>query len=189
MNMISFVVFLGNPGKEYERTRHNAGWMAASLIGDAGDPISWPKKFHGRWTTLRIGNHPVRLLQPLTYMNESGRSVAEALTFFSLSPQDILVVHDDIELPFGMVVLQQGGGLQGHNGLKSIAQALSSPEFGRLRLGIGRPAHGSVSSFVTSRFSREEEIILPLILSRSCECIMKACTTGMPPEPLRISLP
>lgn len=188
INMISLVVFLGNPGKEYGQTRHNAGWMVTSQLKDAGDPIFWSKKFHGRWTTLHLSGRPVRLLQPLTYMNESGRSVVEAVTFFSLTPQEVLIVHDDLELPFGTVCLQTGGGLQGHNGLKSIAQSLSSPDFGRLRIGIGRPPHGTVSSFVTSRFSREEEIALTLILSHAGSYILQACTTGMPARGERVEL-
>jgi PTH1 family peptidyl-tRNA hydrolase len=97
-------------------------------------------------------------------MNESGKSVRAALDFYNLEPTEILVIHDDLELPYGTLRLQAGGGLQGHNGLKSIKQHAGSDQFLRLRIGIGRPKHGSVASYVLERFTAEEEVSLPLVL-------------------------
>ncbi|MFA6774825.1 MAG: aminoacyl-tRNA hydrolase [Sphaerochaetaceae bacterium] len=157
--MIKLVVFLGNPGKEYEKTRHNAGFIVCdSLFSSA----SWQKKFHGLYAQERY-----RLLKPQTYMNVSGISVGEASAFFHLLPEEIMVVHDDLELPFGKVRLQQGGGLQGHNGLRSIKEALGSDQFVRIRIGIGRPAYGGgVARYVLSPFSGDEQIGLSLLIPK-----------------------
>ena len=155
--MVKLMVFLGNPGREYARTRHNIGWM----VCDHHFPnLSWSTKFHAQLSS----EGPVRLLRPQTYMNESGKAVRATLDFFHLEPNNILVVHDDLELPYGTLRLQAGGGLQGHNGLKSIKQHVNSDQFLRLRIGIGRPKYGSVASFVLERFTSEEEVSLTLVL-------------------------
>jgi len=161
-DMIKLVVFLGNPGKQYELTRHNVGWMVAN---EAYPHCSWSEKFSAKIAK----DGATHLLKPQTYMNESGRSVGLAAKYFGIATEEILVVCDDLELPFGTVRLQQGGGLKGHNGLKSIHSALGSSSFWRLNIGIGRPEHGSVSSFVLSRFSAEEEITLSLVLRAAVE--------------------
>lgn len=101
-----------------------------------------------------------KLIKPLTYMNLSGTAVSEASSFFKLEPEEILVCHDDIELPLGEVLLQQGGGLQGHKGLRSIAERIGSRNFSRLRIGIGRPVHGDVRLYVTTVFTKDELILL-----------------------------
>ena len=155
--MVKLMVFLGNPGREYARTRHNVGWMVCDHLFPN---LSWSTKFHAQLARETV----VSLLKPQTYMNESGKSVRAALDFYHLEPKDILVVHDDLELPYGTLRLQAGGGLQGHNGLKSIKQHVGSDAFLRLRIGIGRPNHGSVASYVLERFTSEEEISLPLVL-------------------------
>lgn len=165
-DMIKLIVFLGNPGKQYESTRHNVGWMVAN---EAYAHRSWSEKFSAKIAK----DGAVHLLKPQTYMNESGRSVGLAAKYFGIAAEEIIVVCDDLELPFGTVRLQQGGGLKGHNGLKSIHAALGSSTFWRLNIGIGRPAHGSVSSFVLSRFSVEEEISIPLILDAAKELLLK----------------
>ncbi len=158
--MIKLIAFLGNPGKTYELTRHNVGWMVAH---EAFASIAWSEKFSAK--IAKEGT--THLLKPLTFMNESGRSVGLASSYFGIKANEVLVVCDDLELKFGTLKFQQGGGLQGHNGLKSIQSALGSGEFWRLRIGIGRPKHGSVSSFVLSRFTPEEEISLPLVLQEA----------------------
>ncbi len=170
--MVKLLVFLGNPGREYARTRHNVGWMVADQL----HPISpWTEKFNGL-TSQREG---YRLLKPQTYMNESGRSVRACLDYYNLKPQEILVVHDDLELPYGTLKMQQGGGLQGHNGLKSINTHLGSDQFLRLRIGIGRPKRGSVASFVLERFSQEEECVLGLVLSQA-ESMLRDSKDALP---------
>lgn len=156
--MVKLLVFLGNPGKDYANTRHNIGWMVAHQLYPN---ISWSDKFQG----LTATDGSSRLLKPTTYMNESGRSVRPCMDFYGYTLDEVLVVHDDLELPYGTLKLQKGGGLGGHNGLKSIKAHTQGDEFLRLRIGIGRPSHGSVASFVLQRFTAEEEISLPLVLN------------------------
>jgi PTH1 family peptidyl-tRNA hydrolase len=164
--MIKLIVFLGNPGKQYSRTRHNIGWQILSYKYPSA---SFQKKFNGE-----IANDKAtKLLKPLTFMNESGRSVGAAASYYNLDPTEILVVHDDLELPFGEIKVQKGGGLKGHNGLKSIKTYLNDNNFYRLRFGIGRPQHGSVSSFVLSAFSKDETIALPIYLDNASKEIEK----------------
>ena len=122
--------------------------------------LQWKEKFQA----LFAQSDSLKLLKPHTFMNESGRSVRKACDFFQISADQVLVIHDDLELSFGTIRLQKDGGLQGHNGLKSLKQHLNSSQFLRLRIGIGRPKHGTVASFVLQRFSPEEEIALPLLL-------------------------
>ena len=155
---------MGNPGREYRQTRHNLGWMCV----DAWRPdLDWTKKFKGEYAVLHAPRR-LTVLKPLTFMNKSGESLRACMDFFSLGTDEIIILHDDLELPLGELLVKRGGGLGGHNGLKSVKQHLGTPDFLRLRLGIGRPRHGSVSNHVLSRFSREEEIELPSILSRAC---------------------
>lgn len=152
--MVKLMAFLGNPTSQYARTRHNVGWMIADHLFPK---TSWSAKFHGK-----VGLHETTLLlKPETFMNESGRSVRAAMDYYNLQAKQLLVIHDDLELPFGTLRLQQGGGLGGHKGLRSIVQHLSDDSFLRLRVGIGRPERGSVSSWVLSRFDPIEEALLP----------------------------
>ena len=129
------VVGLGNPGREYARNRHNVGRMVIEELARRHDG-SWRGKFNGRLAEVRIDGHRVALLAPETYMNESGRSVAAAASFFKVEPDAILVVHDESDLEAGRLQARMGGGLAGHNGLKSIAQRLGTQDFLRLRVGI-----------------------------------------------------
>jgi len=168
--MIKMMVFLGNPGIQYKNTRHNAAWLCADFISDLKEG-NWQKKFKGCWLSSGTGERKVVYLKPETFMNKSGESVAAASAFFKLKSEEILVVHDDLEMAFGEIGFRTGGGLAGHNGLKSIATQLGTRDFHRFRIGIGRPVHGSVSSWVTGRFSGEEEIHLPQILERSADML------------------
>lgn len=161
--MIELVVFLGNPGKQYSRTRHNAARMLLDTIPGSTD-LAWRDKFHGRVAEYSTGNDRCRFLVPETFMNKSGISVSEALKFYKIDIGNLLVIHDELELPFGQYAWKTGGGLAGHNGLKSLRDNLGSAGFRRLRLGIGRPDHGSVQSWILGRFNPEEEAVLPLIL-------------------------
>lgn len=158
------IVFLGNPGKQYDNTRHNIGFS----ICDYKYPyITFQKKFN----SLFANDLSLKILKPQTFMNNSGLSVEKAASYFSLSSDQILVVHDDLELDFGEVKFQQGGGLKGHNGLKSIKNYLKNDNFYRLRFGIGRPKHNNVSSFVLSTFTKDEQISLPLYLDKASKLI------------------
>lgn len=135
------VVGLGNPGREYERNRHNAGHMVVDELARRHDG-SWRSKFSGRLAEIRIDGHKLALLKPETYMNESGRSVGAAVRFFKIDPDAVLVVHDEGDLERGRLQLRLGGGLGGHNGLKSVAAHLKTNDFLRLRVGVGRPERG-----------------------------------------------
>lgn len=151
--MIKLLVFLGNPGKEYDKTRHNAGFMAcAHLFPQA----SFSLKFHSAYAE----EDGYRIIKPMTYMNLSGTAVSEAASFYKLKADEIAVIHDDLELKEAEIRIQRGGGLQGHNGLRSIKERLGSAEFYRIRIGIGRPKHGDVKLYVTSPFSENEMIAL-----------------------------
>lgn len=157
--MIKLLVFLGNPGKEYRETRHNAGFLLADSIYPTA---SWKMKFHSMMT--EDGGR--KILKPMTMMNLSGTAVSEAATFYKLKAEEILIIHDDLELPLGKAKLQKGGGLQGHNGLRNIKERIGSADFFRLRIGIGRPVHGDVRLYVTSPFKKDEAIILSTLFDR-----------------------
>jgi PTH1 family peptidyl-tRNA hydrolase len=153
------VVGLGNPGREYARHRHNAGWMVLDELARRHG-ASWKGKFNGRLAELRLDGHRVALLKPETYMNESGRSVAAAARFYKLEPDAILVVHDEGDFDLGRLQARKGGGLAGHNGLRSIAQHLKTPEFMRLRIGVGRPGRGDprpLADYVLSDFTPDDD--------------------------------
>jgi peptidyl-tRNA hydrolase, PTH1 family len=151
---------LGNPGREYEQTRHNLGWLIADELARRHGG-AFRSKFSGQLSEVRIGENKVALLKPETYMNESGRSIAAAARFFKVEPGALLVVHDDVDLEPGRLQARRGGGLAGHNGLRSIAQALRTNDFLRLRIGVGRPGRGdqrSVSDYVLSKFGPETDV-------------------------------
>jgi PTH1 family peptidyl-tRNA hydrolase len=153
------VAGLGNPGREYERTRHNAGWLVLDELAHRHGG-SWRSKFSGSLAEIRLGDLRLALLKPETYMNDSGRSVGAAVRFFKVEPEQVLVVHDDVDLEAGRLQARAGGGLAGHNGLRSLAQHLGSQDFLRLRIGIGRPGRGDprpVADWVLSPFSPEED--------------------------------
>jgi peptidyl-tRNA hydrolase, PTH1 family len=153
------VVGLGNPGRQYERTRHNVGFMVADELARRHDG-AWREKFSGRLAEIRIDGHRVALLQPQTFMNDSGRSVGAAARFFKVEPDAVLVVHDEVDLDPGRLQTRLGGGLAGHNGLRSVAQALGTPEFLRLRIGVGKPERGDprpLADYVLSDFETHED--------------------------------
>jgi peptidyl-tRNA hydrolase, PTH1 family len=153
------VAGLGNPGREYARNRHNVGWMVVDELARRHDG-TWRAKFNGRVAEIRIDGHRVALLKPETYMNESGRSVQAAMKFFKLDPDAVLVVHDEGDFGLGRLQARMGGGLAGHNGLRSISQQLGTPDFMRLRVGVGRPERGDprpLADFVLSDFRPEDD--------------------------------
>ena len=150
---------LGNPGARYERDRHNVGWMVVDELARRRD-ASFKSKFNGKIGETRLGDHRLALLKPETYMNESGRSISAAARFFKVASEDVLVVHDDVDLEVGRLQAREGGGLGGHNGLRSIAQALGTPEFLRLRIGVGRPGRGDprdVADYVLAPFEAHDD--------------------------------
>jgi PTH1 family peptidyl-tRNA hydrolase len=153
------VVGLGNPGREYARNRHNVGWMVVDELARRHGG-SWRAKFNGQLADIRIDGHKVALLKPETFMNDSGRSVQAAVRFFKLEPDAVLVVHDEGDLELARLQARLGGGSAGHNGLRSIHQQLGTPEFMRLRVGVGRPGRGDqrkLADFVLADFQPEDD--------------------------------
>jgi PTH1 family peptidyl-tRNA hydrolase len=173
------VVGLGNPGREHEGNRHNVGGMVLRELGRRHG-ASWRSKFSGRLAEVRIDEHRVALLAPETYMNESGRSVGSAARFFKVEPDSILVVHDEVDLEEGRLQARLGGGLAGHNGLRSIAAHLQTPDFMRLRVGVGRPGRGdprSVADFVLSNFDETSDV--DAIVARAADAIETLDAEGL----------
>jgi len=165
------VAGLGNPGREYARNRHNVGFMVAEELARRHD-ARFRAKFNGRLAEFRLEGSRIALLAPDTYMNESGRSVAAAARYFKLEPERLLVVHDDVDLEPGRLQLRLGGGLAGHNGLRSVTTALATREFLRLRLGVGRPGRGdrrSVADFVLSNF--DSDVDVEEIVTRAADAV------------------
>ncbi len=153
---MKLIVGLGNPGKKYARHRHNVGFMVVDAIAETHHFSPWRKKFSGEVTEGRLDGEKVLLLKPMTYMNESGRSVAEAARFHRLGPEDVIVVHDELDLAPGRIRVKSGGGHAGHNGLRSIIAHIG-PDFHRLRIGIGHPgSKAAVTGHVLSDFSKAD---------------------------------
>ncbi len=144
---------LGNPGDRYTETRHNAGfWFADEIVRRHGGAFRAEPRFHGELARITLGGHDCRLLKPATYMNHSGRAVAAVARYFEIEPREILVVHDEIDLPPGQVKLKRGGGHGGHNGLRDTIAQLGSADFARMRLGVGHPGQrDDVVPYVLSR--------------------------------------
>lgn len=149
---------LGNPDNRYERNRHNAGVIIGRLFARTLDIHLWEKAFSSRLGRGRAGEEKILLLFPQTFMNNSGEAVGAAMRYHDIKPEDLIVLHDEIELPFGEMRVKFGGGHKGHNGLRSIIQHIGSPDFFRLRFGVGRPANSeaSVADHVLSDFSSDE---------------------------------
>lgn len=173
------VVGLGNPGREHERDRHNVGWMVADELARRMDG-RWRAKFSGQLAEVRLDALRLALLKPETFMNDSGRSVAAATRFFKVEPGSLLVVHDDVDLEPGRMQVRAGGGLAGHNGLRSLAQTLGTQEFLRLRIGVGRPGRGdprSVADYVLSPFELDEDV--GALVSRAADAVETVAREGV----------
>jgi PTH1 family peptidyl-tRNA hydrolase len=173
------VAGLGNPGREYERTRHNIGWLVLDELARRHGG-SFRSKFSGRLGEIRLDGLRLALLEPETYMNESGRSIGPAARFFKAPSESVLVVHDDVDLEEGRLQARLGGGLAGHNGLRSIALTLGTPEFLRLRIGVGRPGRGdrrSVADYVLSPFEPETDV--EALVARAADAVESLAVDGL----------
>ena len=173
------VAGLGNPGRQYEQHRHNVGWMVVDELARRHSG-AFKSKFSGRLAELRVGDSRVALLKPETYMNESGRSIGAAARYFKVDPDGLLVVHDDVDLDVGRLQARLGGGLAGHNGLRSLAQALGTQDFLRLRIGVGRPGRGDprdVADYVLSPFALDDDA--EGIVSRSADAVETILGEGL----------
>ena len=181
MHTPRLIVGLGNPGREYERTRHNAGfWWVDAIASARGARWAKESKFSGWVARVTEGGLDFWLLKPATYMNESGRSVGAFLRFHRIEPAGMLVVHDELDLPPGTVKLKSGGGTGGHNGLRDIDEVLGTREFLRLRIGIGHPGHkDAVADFVLHEARRDEQLAIDEALERSLGLLPRMATGRM----------
>lgn len=173
------VAGLGNPGREYAGNRHNVGWAVVDELARRHGG-SFRSKFSGTLAEVRIDGRRVALLKPETYMNESGRSVGSAARFFKVDPCALLVVHDDVDLEHGRLQARAGGGLAGHNGLRSLAQHVGTADFLRLRVGVGRPGRGdprSVSDWVLSSFAAEDDA--EALVARAADAVETVAREGL----------
>ncbi len=175
------VVGLGNPGREYARNRHNVGWMVVDELARRHGG-SFRGKFSGQLAEVRDGDLRLGLLKPELYMNLSGRSVAPAVRFFKVPPEQLLVVHDEGDFDLGRLQARAGGGLAGHNGLRSIAQDLGTQDFLRLRIGVGRPERGDprpLADYVLSNFDPHDDA--EAIVARAADAVETIAREGLEP--------
>ncbi len=180
--MTLLVVGLGNPGTRYARTRHNAGFRVAEAFAERIHVPAWRDKFHGEFTRTTVDGVELLLLRPLTFMNESGRSVRAAMSFFRIPPSETLVIHDELDLSFGELRLKFGGGHAGHNGLRSIFEAIATDQFARLRVGIGRPPRGwtgDVADFVLSELNAIERAELDAAVQKAADAVLMVAQKGL----------
>ena len=172
------VVGLGNPGAQYSNNRHNAGFMVVDKLHDRGLGSEWREKYVGLAARAVLAGHEVTLLKPQTFMNLSGRSVQRALQQLGCKLAEILVVHDDLELPFGEVRAKFGGGHGGHNGLRDL-HAHVGADFARVRVGIGRPTQGTVEHHVLSAFTPTEMLTLGAVMDKAVATVEAALAQGI----------
>jgi peptidyl-tRNA hydrolase, PTH1 family len=181
MESIRLLVGLGNHGPEYERTRHNAGyWWVDAIVHARKARFAKESKFHGWVAKVNEGEREFKVLKPATYMNESGRSVGAFLRFFQIEPGEMLVIHDELDLPPGVVKLKKGGGTGGHNGLNSIFEHLGTKDFWRLRVGIGHPGDKDlVADYVLDKPRRIESDLIEPAFERSLDLLPRIATGRM----------
>lgn len=179
---IRLIIGLGNPGPEYEATRHNAGfWLADAIADDMKGRFNLEKSFFAQVAKVRYDGEPLLIAKPTTFMNRSGQAAGALTRFFKLSPEQVLVLHDELDLLPGQVKLKQGGGHAGHNGLRDIQSVLGSPNFWRLRIGIGHPRSlglaQQVAAFVLSAPKQAQADDIGLVLDR-CRIALPALLQG-----------
>jgi PTH1 family peptidyl-tRNA hydrolase len=173
---------LGNPEPRYARNRHNIGFEVVQAFAEAVGADPWRSKFQGEIARCQASNVDVLLVRPMTFMNRSGESLQAVMSFFRIPVSDLLVVHDELDLPFGTLRLKPGGGHAGHNGLRSIIQHIGQPDFARLRCGIGKPPPGfagEMADYVLSDFSAEERDALPEIVDRAVKALRLVMRRGL----------
>lgn len=178
---IVMVVGLGNPGADYENTRHNAGALfVEALARDAGQALRLEKKYHGRYARIQWQGLELHLLNPLTFMNRSGLSVKALADFFKIPPEQILIAHDELDFPPGTAKLKKGGGHGGHNGLRDSIAHLGTNDFQRLRLGIGHPGEArQVTGYVLGRLGKQEAEALNAVFDETMRVLPDAANGNM----------
>jgi len=178
--MAHLIIGLGNPGKRYEQTRHNIGFMTLDALAAQLEIDLKQKSFNALWGKGALAGKNVLLAQPQTFMNLSGTAVRQLQSFFKTDISNLIVIHDDLDLPFGSIRLKAGGGTAGHKGLASIESNLGSSEFMRVRLGIGKPVDKSrIEGYVLEPFRKEEQTVLPEILQRAADASAEIVLNGL----------
>ncbi len=182
------LVGLGNPGETYARTRHNLGFMVADLLAARlGSKFKAHRRSGAEVVTGRLAGRPVVLAKPRCYMNESGRQVGPLAKFYSVPPADIVVIHDELDLEFGCIRLKFGGGEGGHNGVRSVAAALGTKDFQRVRIGVGRPpGRKDPAAFVLENFSAAERAEVPTICEQAADAAELLIELGLEPAQNRV---
>lgn len=177
----ALVVGLGNPGPDYERTRHNVGFLVADVLAErVGGRFAVHKKSGADLLQARLDGRQILIAKPRTYMNLSGRPVAALAKFFSVPLDQVIVVHDELDLPFGTIKLKQGGGEGGHNGLRSISQALTTKDYLRTRIGIGRPpGRQDPADYVLKPFAAPERKEVPVIVEQAADAVELLLKVGL----------
>lgn len=172
MAEVALIVGLGNPGKTYDHTRHNIGFAAVEkLARKYGLEFKKQQKFKGAFAAGKIGEDPVMLLMPLTFMNLSGEAVALVMHYYQVNLSRLLILTDDVDLPLGQLRIRINSGSGGHNGLKSVEECLQTNRYPRLRIGVGDREEGDLADHVLSRFSEEEEKLVPGVLERAVQAV------------------
>ncbi|MEE2903645.1 MAG: aminoacyl-tRNA hydrolase [Myxococcota bacterium] len=178
---MKLIVGLGNPGGEYDETRHNVGFQVIDELKRQFSHAVFDKKFKGLVTRARIGGEDAILLKPMTYMNLSGESVGPAAGFYKIPPEDIIVVHDELDIEPGRIKLKKGGGHGGHNGLKSLVKHLPNANFTRVRLGIGRPPpRWETANYVLGKFTKQEQPIIEEVIRSATKAVEVILEEGLP---------
>lgn len=176
---IRLIVGLGNPGKRYAGTRHNLGFLVLDAVAERLKAGRWREDRLADYTEVHVADTAIVLLKPMTFMNLSGHAVKAFCSRLKIAPQSLLVISDDLDLPFGRLRLRPGGSTGGHNGLKTVAAELETQSFPRLRIGIGRPAEGEPIEYVLSPFLTSEQADLPLIRARAADMVLAAIEAGL----------
>ena len=184
VNNTWLVVGLGNPGDKYSSTRHNIGFMVADELANRFKGKFSSHKYRALVSEVRLGvgseAPKLIIIKPSTYMNDSGNAVAPLAKYFNTAPQQIIAIHDELDIPFNAIRVKLGGGDNGHNGLKSLTQSLSTPEYFRIRVGIGRPTTPQdTADYVLDNFSKAERSVVPDLALRACDAIESLVTKGL----------
>lgn len=162
---MKLIVGLGNPGKEYENTRHNIGFMCLDHYSNKNNLDNYKEKFNGLYTKFIFNNEQIILLKPLSYMNLSGTVVRKYTDYFKINPQDILVIHDDLDMPTGKIKIKSNSSSGGHNGIKSIIEELKTQDFNHLKIGISKDNRYDIKDYVLGKFTHEEQEIINNLLT------------------------
>lgn len=177
---MKLIVGLGNPGEQYQTSRHNLGFLVLDQLARQQEFSLQRQAFDAFWGKGRLGSEAVILAKPQTYMNLSGGAVQKLVGYFKINMEGLIVIHDDLDLPFRTLRLKRGGGDGGHRGLASIIQHLGSPDFLRVRIGIGKPARKTmVERYVLAPFSEEEKAFLPRLIDQACEAVRETVIAGI----------